>query len=76
MICILVNEVFLVMFCYTLTQLSPIFSNHQQEAVAHLEEIKKSIEAKMALRQSNLNPDRPGLFIPLFFFNNNYGYVN
>lgn len=31
----------------------------EQEAVAHLEEIKKSIEAKMALRQSNLNPDRP-----------------
>ncbi|KAI5440989.1 Regulator of nonsense transcripts upf2, variant 3 [Lathyrus oleraceus] len=30
-----------------------------EEAVAHLEEIKKSIEAKMALRQSNLNPDRP-----------------
>ena len=31
-----------------------------QEAVARLEEIKKSIEAKMALRQSNLNPERPG----------------
>ncbi|PNX98651.1 regulator of nonsense transcripts UPF2-like protein [Trifolium pratense] len=30
-----------------------------EEAVAHLEEIKKSIEAKMALRQSNLNPERP-----------------
>ncbi|EYU24490.1 hypothetical protein MIMGU_mgv1a000416mg [Erythranthe guttata] len=30
-----------------------------QEAVARLEEIKKSVEAKMALRQSNLNPDRP-----------------
>jgi regulator of nonsense transcripts 2 len=40
--------------------LSPIFSNHQQEVVAHLEEIKKSIEAKMELRQSNLNPERPG----------------
>lgn len=32
-----------------------------QEAAARLEEIKKSIEAKMALRQSNLNPERPGL---------------
>jgi len=31
-----------------------------QEAVARLEEIKKSVEAKMALRQSNLNPERPG----------------
>ncbi|MED6146184.1 Regulator of nonsense transcripts upf2 [Stylosanthes scabra] len=30
-----------------------------EEAVARLEELKKSIEAKMALRQSNLNPDRP-----------------
>ncbi|KAI4328633.1 hypothetical protein L6164_020969 [Bauhinia variegata] len=30
-----------------------------EEAIARLEEIKKSIEAKMALRQSNLNPDRP-----------------
>ncbi|XP_035548601.1 regulator of nonsense transcripts UPF2 isoform X1 [Juglans regia] len=30
-----------------------------EEAVAHLEEIKKSMEAKMALRQSNLNPERP-----------------
>ncbi|XP_019415175.1 PREDICTED: regulator of nonsense transcripts UPF2-like isoform X3 [Lupinus angustifolius] len=30
-----------------------------EEAVARLEEIKKSIEAKMALRQSNLNPERP-----------------
>ncbi|KAG2730013.1 hypothetical protein I3843_01G269600 [Carya illinoinensis] len=30
-----------------------------EEAVAHLEEIKKSVEAKMALRQSNLNPERP-----------------
>ncbi|KAJ0103224.1 hypothetical protein Patl1_06191 [Pistacia atlantica] len=28
-------------------------------AAARLEEIKKSIEAKMALRQSNLNPERP-----------------
>jgi len=36
------------------------FSNVMQEAVARLEEIKKSIEAKMALRQSNLNPERPG----------------
>lgn len=31
-----------------------------QEAVARLEEIKKSIEGKMALRQTNLNPERPG----------------
>ncbi|KAL0380267.1 UNVERIFIED_CONTAM: Regulator of nonsense transcripts UPF2 [Sesamum angustifolium] len=30
-----------------------------QEAAARLEEFKKSVEAKMALRQSNLNPDRP-----------------
>ncbi|EPS67341.1 hypothetical protein M569_07434, partial [Genlisea aurea] len=30
-----------------------------QEAVARLEEIKKSIETKMALRKSNLNPERP-----------------
>ncbi|OIV97285.1 hypothetical protein TanjilG_07037 [Lupinus angustifolius] len=30
-----------------------------EEAVARLEELKKSIEAKMALRQSNLNPERP-----------------
>ncbi|KAK1576957.1 hypothetical protein Q3G72_017850 [Acer saccharum] len=30
-----------------------------EEAIACLEEIKKSIEAKMALRQSNLNPERP-----------------
>lgn len=28
--------------------------------MARLEEIKKSIESKMALRQSNLNPERPG----------------
>lgn len=31
-----------------------------QEAAARLEEIKKSIDAKVALRQSNLNPERPG----------------
>ena len=31
-----------------------------QEAAARLEEMKKSVEAKMALRQSNLNPERPG----------------
>lgn len=31
-----------------------------QEAVARSEEFKKSVEAKMALRQSNLNPERPG----------------
>ncbi|XWS75092.1 hypothetical protein CRYUN_Cryun01aG0055300 [Craigia yunnanensis] len=30
-----------------------------EEAVARLEEIKKSIEGKMALRQTNLNPERP-----------------
>ncbi|KAL3617609.1 Regulator of nonsense transcripts upf2 [Castilleja foliolosa] len=30
-----------------------------EETVARLEEFKKSVEAKMALRQSNLNPDRP-----------------
>ncbi|PKI43287.1 hypothetical protein CRG98_036373 [Punica granatum] len=30
-----------------------------EEAAARLEEFKKSIEAKMALRQSNLNPERP-----------------
>ncbi|KAI3463563.1 hypothetical protein Pfo_020226 [Paulownia fortunei] len=32
-----------------------------EEAVARLDEFKKSVEAKMALRQSNLNPDRPDL---------------
>ncbi|KAH7537348.1 hypothetical protein FEM48_Zijuj03G0083000 [Ziziphus jujuba var. spinosa] len=31
-----------------------------EEAAARLEEVKKSVEAKMALRQSNLNPERPG----------------
>ncbi|KAG6410635.1 hypothetical protein SASPL_128700 [Salvia splendens] len=31
-----------------------------EETIARLEEFKKSIEAKMALRQSNLNPERPG----------------
>ena len=31
-----------------------------QEAAARLEEVKKSVEAKLALRQSNLNPERPG----------------
>lgn len=30
-----------------------------EEAVARLEEVKKSVEAKLALRQSNLNPQRP-----------------
>ncbi|KAL2555376.1 Regulator of nonsense transcripts UPF2 [Forsythia ovata] len=30
-----------------------------EEAVARLEEFKKSVEAKMVLRQSNLNPERP-----------------
>ncbi|XP_057981862.1 regulator of nonsense transcripts UPF2 isoform X1 [Malania oleifera] len=30
-----------------------------EEAVARLEEFKKSMEAKMALRHSNLNPERP-----------------
>ena len=32
-----------------------------QEAI-RLEEFKKSVEAKIALRQSNLNPERPGQF--------------
>lgn len=31
-----------------------------QEAVARHEEFKKSVEAKMTLRQNNLNPERPG----------------
>ncbi|GMG99374.1 hypothetical protein Nepgr_001214 [Nepenthes gracilis] len=30
-----------------------------EEAVARLEEFKKSVEAKLALRHSNLNPERP-----------------
>ncbi|KAI3995649.1 hypothetical protein MKX01_037928, partial [Papaver californicum] len=30
-----------------------------EENVARLEEFKKSMEAKMTLRQSNLNPERP-----------------
>lgn len=30
-----------------------------EEAIARLEEFKKSMEAKMALRQSNMNPERP-----------------
>ncbi|XVE68979.1 hypothetical protein DITRI_Ditri09bG0113600 [Diplodiscus trichospermus] len=30
-----------------------------EEAIARLEEIKKSFEGKMALRQTNLNPERP-----------------
>ncbi|EFH57899.1 RNA binding protein [Arabidopsis lyrata subsp. lyrata] len=30
-----------------------------EEALARLEEIKKSVEAKMTLRQNNLNPERP-----------------
>ncbi|CAI9786648.1 unnamed protein product [Fraxinus pennsylvanica] len=30
-----------------------------EEAVARLEEFKKSVEAKMVLHQSNLNPERP-----------------
>ncbi|KAK3232332.1 hypothetical protein Dsin_004213 [Dipteronia sinensis] len=33
-----------------------------EEAVARLEEIRKSIEGKMALRQSNLNSERPDDF--------------
>ncbi|XP_062092881.1 regulator of nonsense transcripts UPF2 [Humulus lupulus] len=32
---------------------------NEEEAVARLEEIKKSIEAKMTLRHGNLNPERP-----------------
>ncbi|KAH1209856.1 Regulator of nonsense transcripts UPF2 [Glycine max] len=39
--------------------IAPNFSTFTSEAVARLEEIKKSIEAKLALRQSNLNPERP-----------------
>ncbi|KAF8397616.1 hypothetical protein HHK36_016536 [Tetracentron sinense] len=31
-----------------------------QETVARIEEFKKSMEAKIALRQRNLNPERPG----------------
>ena len=33
-----------------------------QESVARLEEFKRSIDAKIALRNSNLNPERPGKF--------------
>jgi len=33
-----------------------------QESVARLEEYKRSIDAKIALRNSNLNPERPGKF--------------
>ncbi|XP_074308336.1 regulator of nonsense transcripts UPF2-like [Silene latifolia] len=32
---------------------------NDEEAAAHIEELKKSVEAKMALRQSNLKPERP-----------------
>ncbi|KAM1053423.1 hypothetical protein PS2_000918 [Malus domestica] len=32
-----------------------------EKVAARLEEVKKSIEAKMALRQCNLNPERPAL---------------
>ncbi|KAK7817964.1 regulator of nonsense transcripts upf2 [Quercus suber] len=31
----------------------------EEEAAARLEEMKKSVESKMALRQSNMNPERP-----------------
>lgn len=47
-------------FLYRNDFLRLLFSFLLQEAVARLEEIKKSMEAKMALRQSNLNPERPG----------------
>ncbi|KAM7492124.1 hypothetical protein LguiA_035045 [Lonicera macranthoides] len=33
--------------------------HNDEEAMARLEEFKKSLEAKMALRQSNLTPERP-----------------
>lgn len=31
----------------------------EEEAAARVEELKKSVEAKMALRQINLKPERP-----------------
>ncbi|KAJ8557118.1 hypothetical protein K7X08_002743 [Anisodus acutangulus] len=34
--------------------------HEDEEAVARHEELKKSVEAKMVLRQNNLNPERPG----------------
>ncbi|XP_065870964.1 regulator of nonsense transcripts UPF2 isoform X1 [Euphorbia lathyris] len=37
----------------------PQTKQDDEEAVARLEEIRKSMEAKVALRQSNLNPERP-----------------
>ncbi|KAF4382282.1 hypothetical protein G4B88_011611 [Cannabis sativa] len=36
-----------------------IGKQNEEEAVARLEEMKKSIEGKITLRQSNLNPERP-----------------
>lgn len=45
-----------------------VIASFLQEAAARLEEIKKSIEAKMALRQSNLNPERPGQMITVFLY--------
>ncbi|KAK7281415.1 hypothetical protein RIF29_09392 [Crotalaria pallida] len=43
----------------TANRMMRLFSFGSDEAVARLEEVKKSIETKMALRQSNLNPERP-----------------
>ncbi|KAF2294839.1 hypothetical protein GH714_021318 [Hevea brasiliensis] len=37
----------------------PQAKQEDEEALARLEEMKKSVEAKVALRQSNLNPERP-----------------
>ena len=45
-----------------------VIDSFLQEAAARLEEIKKSIEAKMALRQSNLNPERPGMTTVVFLY--------
>lgn len=54
-------------FLYRNEFLRLLFSFLLQESVARLEEIKKSVEAKMALRQSNLNPERPGKLLLLEF---------
>lgn len=45
-----------------------VIGSFLQEAAARLEEVKKSIEAKMAFRQSNLNPERPGKTIVVFLY--------
>lgn len=68
LLCILLNMVefcslkfFDGMFLLLWIELIWAYSFHRmQEAAARLDEVKKSIEAKMALRQSNLNPERPG----------------